>query len=236
MTVVAIHQPTFLPWLGWWDKLTRADVFILLDGVQFPKTGGNWINRVRILVGGEPAWVTVPVDRSFHGVRSVRATLIDDARLWRAQIEAAIAGSYGRSRHFRSVRPVVEACLREPTTRLAELNERAIRRLAEPLGVDTGRLVRQSELGVTGSGTELLVDLCRAAGGDAYLSGDGAGDYLVPELFAEAGLGLVYQEFTPPRYPQASGVHVPGLSIVDALMNCGWDGTAALIGARPATT
>jgi hypothetical protein len=62
--VVAIHQPTFMPWLGWWDKLVRCDVFIVLDAVQFPKKGGSWMNRVKLLVGDRPAWVTVPVERS----------------------------------------------------------------------------------------------------------------------------------------------------------------------------
>ena len=75
MTLVAIHQPTFLPWLGWWDKLVRADRLVLLDDVQFPKKGGTWMNRVRMLVNGEPAWVTVPLDRSYHGVAPVRETV-----------------------------------------------------------------------------------------------------------------------------------------------------------------
>ena len=71
--LVAIHQPNFLPWLGYFDKLARADVFILLDTVQFPKKAGSWMNRARLLVGGEPSWITVPVVRSYHGLRSTRA-------------------------------------------------------------------------------------------------------------------------------------------------------------------
>ena len=69
--VVAIHQPNFFPWLGYFDKIARSDVFIFLDDVQFPKTGGVWSNRVKILIGGEARWSTAPIDRSFTGTRKI---------------------------------------------------------------------------------------------------------------------------------------------------------------------
>lgn len=229
MTLVAIHQPTFLPWLGWWDKLARADVFVLLDNVQFPKKGGSWMNRVRLLVSGEPRWITVPVDRAFHGARSVREMRIDTAKPWREEILGTITSSYRRAPHFSEVMPVVEEALSAGAERIAELNEHAILCLAEQLGLDISRSVRQSDLGVMGTGTELLAELCRAVGGDTYLSGDGAGGYLSEQAFASAGIELRYQEFSPPLYAQPVDGHVPGLSVVDALMSCGWRGTAALL-------
>jgi hypothetical protein len=81
--LVAIHQPNFFPWLGYFDKLARADVFILLDDAQYPKTGGTWSNRVQLLINEKPAWVTVPVVRSYHGVRQIREMRIDEQRPWR---------------------------------------------------------------------------------------------------------------------------------------------------------
>jgi WbqC-like protein family len=233
MTVVAIHQPTFLPWLGWWNKLVRADVFVLLDDVQFSKKGGTWMNRVGMLVNGRPAWVSVPVDRSYHGLRSVRETVTDDKAPWREKIAKTIATSYGRTRHFDDVYPRIEELLQLPSDRLAELNETSIRRIATWLELDTSKLVRQSDLGVTGTGTDLLVELCRATGSDTYLTGDGAGGYLEADRFQSAGIALVLQEFVPPRYPQLADGHVPGLSVVDALMSCGWEGTAELVVGPP---
>lgn len=229
MTLVAMHQPTFLPWLGWWDKLVRADRLVLLDDVQFPKKGGTWMNRVRVLVNGKPAWVTVPVDRSYHGVRTVRETRIDDSKPWRKKVEATVATSYARAPHFKDAQPLVEELIRLPAAGIAEYNETGIRRLATELGLDTGKLVRQSELRAGGAATDLLVNLCQALGATAYMTGDGSDEYLEPEKFAAAGLELVVQQFTPPRYPQLAGDFVPGLSIVDALMNCGLDGTRALL-------
>jgi WbqC-like protein family len=229
MTTVAIHQPTFLPWLGWWDKLVRADVLVLLDDVQFPKKGGSWMNRVRVLVAGEPRWITVPVDRAYHGVRSVREMRIDDSKPWRGQIGATLARAYAEAAHRDDVLPGLEDALAIPTDRVAELNEATIRKIAEQLELDTAKLVRQSDLGVDGTGTDLLISLCRAVDADAYLTGDGADGYLDADRFAEVGLDLVFQEFVPPDYPQLAADHAPGLSIVDALMSCGWSGTRALL-------
>lgn len=229
MTLVAIHQPTFLPWLGWWDKVVRADVLVLLDDVQFPKKGGTWMNRVRMLVASEPRWVTVPVDRAYSGTRSVREMHIDASKPWREKMLATIRGSYARAPFVDEVLPVVEETLATRTDRIAEFNERAIRLLADRLGLDTSKLVHQSALGVRAEGTQLLVELSHAVGADTYLSGDGADGYLDADSFASAGLGLIFQEFTPPRYPQAVGDYVAGLSIVDALMNCGFARTAELL-------
>jgi hypothetical protein len=227
--VVAAHQPTFLPWLGWWDKLVRADVLVLLDDVQFPKKGGTWMNRVRMLVNGEPAWLTVPVDRSYHGVRTVRETRIDGKKPWRETVVRTIATNYGSARHFHDVFPHVEDVLGVDTQGIAELNETGIRRFAAELGLDGTKLVRQSNLEVEGTGTNLLVELCKAVDASSYLTGDGAEGYLEREQFAAAGIAVVDQQFAPPRYPQPTNRYVPGLSVVDALMSCGWQGTRALI-------
>lgn len=204
-------------------------MLVLLDDVQFPKKGGSWMNRVRILAGSEPAWVTVPLDRSFHGVRQVREMRIDVTKPWRERIVSRIAAGYSGAAHRDGVLPVVEQLLSTSADRVAELNETAIRRLAPELGLDASKLVRQSDLGVTGSATELMVALCRAVGGDAYLSGDGADGYLEERPFEDAGIELLYQRFVSPRYPQPAADHVAGLSIVDVLMNCGWAGTRALL-------
>ena len=170
MTLVAIHQPTFLPWLGWWDKLVRADVLVLLDDVQFPKKGGTWMNRVRMLVGGEPRWVTVPVDRAYSGTRRVREMRIDDSKPWRENMLATIRGSYARAPFVDEVRRWSRS--RSPSARpRRRVQGAAIELLAGRLGLDTSKLVYQSELGVSGDGTQLLVKLCRAVGGDTYLSG-----------------------------------------------------------------
>lgn len=227
-----MHQPTFLPWLGWWDKLVRADIVVLLDDVQFPKKGGTWMNRVRVLVNGIPTWLTVPVDRGYHGVRRVREMRIGSDDRWRGRIAKTLATAYARSPYFDEVQPVVEQLLQLPTDRIAELNEHAIRRIADRLCLDTTKLVHQSSLHTTEHSTDLLIELCKAVGGTVYMTGDGSDEYLETQKFAPAGLRLEVQGFTSPRYRQAAETFVPGLSIVDALMSCGWEGTATLLRER----
>jgi len=230
VTLVAIHQPNFLPWLGFFDKIARADVFVLLDSVQFPKKGGTWTNRVRILVNGEPTWLTVPIDRAYHGTRTIREMrLRDDDGRWRETALKTLRSAYGRAPYFDAVAPELAPLLLDPTAELAVYNERAIRRLCELLGLRTP-LVRSSELAAEGSGTNLLVALVRASGGDAYLAGGGAASYQEDEKFAAAGIELRFQAYAPPAYAQGTDQHVPGLSAVDALMRVGPGDTRALLG------
>lgn len=226
--LVAIHQPNFLPWLGYFDKLARADVFVLLDHVQFSKTGGTWSNRVQVLINGQAAWLTMPVVRAYHGVRSYREMALDDRSPWRAKMLKTIQLNYAAALYFAAIYPVLETILHTPTTSLAEFNEAGIRHLAAGLGLSSARLLRSSELAVQGQATDMLVSLVQAVGGDAYLAGGQAAAYQQDDKFADAGIAVIYQQFQHPVYPQGTRpAFVPGLSIVDALMHCGWEGTAA---------
>ena len=228
--LVAIHQPNFFPWLGYFDKLARADVFVLLDDAQFPKKGGTWVNRVRLLVNENPAWVTVPVVRSYHGVREIREMRIDEQTPWRDKLMATLQASYGRAPHADEVMPLLTELIANRTDELSEYNRAAIVALAGALGLET-ELVLSSSLGATSQATERLIELVRAVGGTAYLSGGGAEGYQQDELFSAAGLELVQQGFEPPTYPQPVSEHVPGLSVIDALFACGVEGTRGLLGA-----
>lgn len=169
-TVVAIHQPNFLPWLGFFDKLVHADVFVLLDTVQFPRTSkGTWINRVKLLVGGVARWVTVPISRSDGSTPAIEDVRVDDSRPWRRKLARTIELNYRRASAFADVFPLVSELLATPDERIAWFNERNVRRLAEALGLDTGKIVRSSEPDAEGQSTELLIELTRAVGGTAYM-------------------------------------------------------------------
>ena len=221
-TVVAIHQPNFFPWLGYFDKLARADVFVILDHVQFPKTKGNWGNRVQLLVGGSPHWTTLPIRRDYHGVRSYDAMLIAEDKPWRRDLMQTLHANYARAAAFHEVVSLLEPLVNRPIENLARYNLAAIGEIARWIGVDPGKIVLSSSLSVGGQATEMLIDLVRAVGGTAYLCGGGSGGYLEPEKFAEAGIGLLEQGFRHPVYQQVrAAAFVPGLSCIDALMNCG---------------
>lgn len=202
-----------------------------MDNAQFAKSGaGTWSNRVQLIVNGEPAWVTMPIVRSFHGVRSVREMEISPDAEWRGKALRTIEHSYRRAPEFTDVFPWLEKLIENPTSNLAEFNLAAIRAICAALGLQTP-FGLGSQLEVEGHATELLISMVKAVGGTAYLAGGGASGYQEDSKFHEAGIELIYQEFQHPTYPQSNTTTFkPGLSVVDALMNCGFSGTAALLG------
>lgn len=232
--LVAIHQPNFFPWLGYFDKLARADVFILLDHVQYPKTKGSWGNRVQMLVGRQARFVTMPIRRDYHGLRRCNEILTSAQISWREDLLKTLRANYGRANHFGEVFSFVEPLVLNPIDNLAVYNVAAVTALARELRIDTAKMVPSSRLGVEAQATDMLVDLIRAVGGDAYLNGGGAAGYLEPEKFAAAGITLVQQDFQHPVYPQVGGMDfVPGLSFLDALFNVGFAATTSLLGWAP---
>jgi hypothetical protein len=226
--VVAIHQPNFLPWLGYFNKIAHADVFVVLDNVQLTKTGGSWVNRVRLVAGGRVVWATAPVERSYHGVRAIREIRLATGP-WRRKLVETVRAGYARAPYFDAVFPWLRELLTNPEDRLADYNLHAIHSLRAVLRLDAGMLVRASSLSVEGRGTALLVALVQAVGGEAYLCGGGAAGYQDSAAFAAVGLEVVEQAFRHPVYPQTAPEFVAGLSVVDALMRCGVEGTRELI-------
>jgi hypothetical protein len=235
--IVAIHQPTFFPWLGFFDKIARSDVFILLDDVQFPKKGGTWSNRVQLAVNGKASWVTMPVVRSFHGTRIIKEMKIDNSAPWRENLLKTVQNNYGRAPFFKQVFLLFTDLVNNPTDSLADYNKAAINVLAKAVGLDISKLVIGSTLEVEGAATDLLINMTRAVGGTAYLAGGGAGGYQEDEKFAAAGIELIYQNFIHPTYPQYNtSEFIPGLSIIDALMNVGFDGVKAMFAGATSTS
>ena len=226
--VVAIHQPNFFPWLGYFDKLARADVFIALDHVQFPKTQGNWGNRVQLLVGGKAKWTTVPIRRDYHGVRRFDEMLIADEEPWRKGMLQTLRTNYGKAAAFDEVFSALEPLVLNSTNSLARFNLEAVRMVARRLRIDEAKIISSSTLAVDGCATDMLIALIRSVGGTSYLCGGGSAGYLEREKFASAGIELVEQNFKHPVYQQLRAeTFTPGLSCIDALMNCGFERTAA---------
>jgi hypothetical protein len=220
--LIAIHQPNFFPWLGYFDKIRRADVFVLLDAVTYPRSGsggmGSWVNRVRVRVQGEAKWVTCPVKRVQLGT-SILAVEIDDGQPWRARLQKTLIANYGRAAHFEETMAFLSPLIQNPENNLAAFNIAAIGAIAARLGI-AAQFRRQSELNYQGTATDLLISLVHGAGGDRYLSGGGAGGYQEDEAFAEAGIRLIYQGFVPQAYGDPARF-LPGLSVIDYLMHDG---------------
>lgn len=228
--VVAIHQPNFFPWLGFFDKMARSDVFIFLDDVQFSKTGGTWSNRVKMLLAGEPRWVTAPINRAFHGVTAINQIEWADEQPWRVKLLKTLLTNYAKAPHYRETMAWLEPLILLQESNLARYNMAVIRAIADRIGLRHDHCVTSSSLGGRGQASELLIDLTHKAGGDCYLCGGGASGYQDDEAFGAAGVELRYQSFTHPIYTQHGGREfIPGLSIMDSLMNLGYEGVRRLL-------
>jgi hypothetical protein len=216
--IAVVMQPTYLPWIGYFDLIDQADVFVILDTVQFAKQ--SWQQRNRIKTPQGPLWLTVPVHQSLH--QSIKDVRIDDKSPWRKKHWASLVANYGKSPYWSAYAPRLEAVYAEANDSLAELNVRLIATLKAMIGVDA-RFLRTSEmLPIDESKVEALVALCRHVGADVYLSPPGSFDYLQSEAPFEAhGIRLAFQQFAHPVYAQRFGDFVPYMSAIDLLFQCG---------------
>ena len=214
---VAIHQPQYLPWLGYFDKIDQADCFVLLDDVQFKKN--EWQNRNKIKTAAGWQWLTVPVLHRFpQRICEVRINRTDP---WSRKHLQALTSNYSSAPFFDLHRPFFEEIYGREWTLLVDLNVAAITYLAEALGIRT-KLVMASSLPVPAEleATDRLIAICQAVGANTYLSGVGGREYLDLAPFEEAGIGVLFQAFQTRPYPQRFGAFVADLSIVDLLFNC----------------
>ena len=228
--VIAIHQPNFFPWLGYFDKIVRSDRFVFLDHVQFPKTGGTWSNRVKMLVSGEARWITAPIVRDYHGVRAISEMEFQPNHPWRKKVLKTIVINYSKAPHFKETIEFLETLLLNKENNLSSYNTQAIRAITEQLGISGKKYYWSSQLIYHGQSNEMLVSLIQAVRGNTYMSGSGAGAYMEDKLFKQRGVALQYQIFQDPVYPQlGTDKFIPRLSVIDALMNIGWKGVQNLL-------
>src|SRR5574341_1350589 len=213
---VAVHQPQYLPWLGYLDKLDSADVFIVLDTVQFKKH--EWQNRNRIRTKDGWQWLTVPIlDRFPERIDRVEINARTD---WQRKHAQALCLHYGSAPHWASGGPELTALLQREWTRLCDLNLAVLDILCRQLGITTPRrLASTMEAGE--ERTERLVDLCRAVGGTVYLAGHSGASYMDVWRFSQVGIQVQVQEYQHPTYPQRYAPFVSHLAVVDLLFNCG---------------
>jgi hypothetical protein len=222
--LVAAHQPIFMPWLGYLDKMHQADLFIIMDDVQFARR--DYQNRTRIRLGDMAHWLTVPVQQ--HSQQEIiNEKLIDYPAIqsdsgWMRGIGKTLDQAYRRAPFFAEYGPVLQEILDFRWPRLLDLNLALLAVLRDAYGIRTP-LVFSSDLNVGGSKSSLILNLCKAVGADSYLAGMGGSRYYLDRpVFAERGVEIVWQEFQHPVYPQCGKADfLPGLSAIDLLFNQG---------------
>ncbi len=218
---VAITQPTYLPWLGYFDLMDQVDVFVLLDTVQFEKQSWQQRNRIKTPTGLQ--WLTVPVVFRGRLCQQIREVEIRDVNFAHMHLRA-IELNYGRARFFPTFFPALSGILQEIEVRaqLVDLNLRLLKWLMGILGIRT-RLVLASALGEEGKRTQLLANICRRLGATEYVSPIGSAEYLLSEMsiLEEANVKTVFHNFIHPQYEQRFPPFLAFASVIDLIFNEG---------------
>ncbi len=217
--IVSIHQPDYLPYLGYFYKIARSDVFIFLDDAQFSNNNMHHWNTVKTPQGA--LRLKIPVDH--HLGDPITQVRTRDELGWQEKHLKALEMNYARAPYFREIFPAIRSLLCTSYGSLAERNIAINRYICEGFGLSP-RFYRSSEMEIHTAREERVIDLCCAVGGDTYLSGHGASVYQVEQHFTDRGLRLLYTDYTDAfTYPQLWGDFLPNLSVVDYLFNCGFD-------------
>ncbi|MCH7818845.1 MAG: WbqC family protein [Candidatus Marinimicrobia bacterium] len=224
---LAIHQPNYLPWPGYFHKMESVDLFLILDTVQYMKH--EYDNRCKIKTPEGEQWLTVPVSSPNLGTPINKVMLAMDADIWRYNWKP-LKNNYSKSPFFEEYKDELHEIYGKKWDRLIDLNLKLIETVQNWLGIKT-RLKFASELPETTlKGTELILSHCRELKADEYLSGMGGKNYLEQEQFDNDNIRLEFQNYTPIVYPQRFGDFVPNLSVIDLLFNCGKDSLSRIMG------
>ena len=227
---IAIHQPNFFPWLGYFDKIFKSDKFIFLDHVQFPKKGGTWSNRVKLLLAGEGRWITANVNRKYSGTLPIsKINFLYDIP-WRDKMVKSLESNYNKHLYFKEIMDTIKPLILNNESNVAKYNINAILKISELLGMNKKKFLLSSELHSTGDSNEMLCDLTKKADCDIYICGGGADEYQDDDYFLNNGVLVEYQNFKENYYFQNNiKEFISGLSVIDAAMNLGWKGLEKLL-------
>jgi hypothetical protein len=216
--IITIHQPNLFPWLGFFDKMLQADIFVLLDTV--PYTKGGYQNRTQIKGPNGIKWMTIPVISNGRLGQSTNDVLMVPQQYWRKNHLLTLENFYKKAPYFELIMPKIYGLYTNSTERLSGFTIPGIELIANTLQIGA-QLVKSSDLNVSGSGSELLLNIVQSLGGTSYLSGPSGRNYLNLEIFDTAGIKVNFHSFLPFEYPQKNSPFVGGLSALDYLFNQG---------------
>lgn len=238
MTICAIMQPTYLPWIGYFALMDMADVFVFLDDVQLSKQSWQTRNRIKG-ENGKELMLTVPIRHA--GEQAIRDVEVDGTH-WIAKHLKSFTQNYRKAPHFADALALYEPVLQANHARLCDLNIALISTIADRLDIANRRLRSSDITAKSADRRDRLVDICRDVGADTYLSPAGAAGYLTEDggegQFAAHGMALLYQRYEHPTYPQVNGAFLSHICVLDLIANVGVAEAGAVIrsGIRPSTT
>lgn len=214
--IMSAHQPAYNPWLGYFDKIKRSDIFIFLDTVQYEKN--SFTNRNLIKTSNGSVWITVPVIKTNHFDMTMKDMKIDNRSNWRKKHLNAIYLAYKKAPYFDEIYPRLEKLYAIDYEYLVDMTFEHLEFWLKILNINT-KIMKSSELNVFSQKSDFVFDLCKSVDADMYISGALGKNYLELDKFKNAGIKVEFQDYHTPIYNQLYGDFVPNLGIIDYVMN-----------------
>ena len=216
---LAIHQPNFLPWLGYFHKILESDVFVFLDDVEYTKNG--FINRNKIKTPQGKQWITLAVNYSGNSKQKINEVEIFNPVKSKKKVLASLEMNYKKAEYFNIYFEELREIINKSDLKLAELNILLIKWICKKLDINS-QIFISSELNITEEDpTDRLISICKKFDGSHYISGFGGDNYQEHQKFENAGIELVQSQFKQKEYPQRWGEFIPYMSVIDGLLNLG---------------
>jgi hypothetical protein len=225
--IIGILQPGYLPWLGFFEQMHRSDIFVIYDDVQYDKHG--WRNRNKIKAPHGAQWLTVPVLINFNQHVLINGVKIHNDVHWRKKHLFSIKQNYLKAPHYCRYSSIFEEAYEREWEYLIDLDLYFIIKLAEVMGIDTGKIIRSSTLDVIGDRIERLIKICKKFNADTFYEGASGKNYIDENAFLREGIKVVFQDYHHPIYNQLYGDFVPYLSVIDLLFNYGDKSLSVLV-------
>lgn len=224
--IIAIHQPNYFPWLGYFSKMRQANVFVFLDNVDISLNSSKAItHRTKINYSGKPMWLTLPIEKA--ETKQIGQLKINSKINWREKQIQIIEQAYTKAPYFNDFFPTIKKIIYYNENNLSKFNAYIIKEIAKLLEIKTA-FYTASELGIFESEPTLrLIKICKKLDGLVYLSGMGGKKYHHEALFTQNKIELKYSNYFVREYKHHS-VFIPGLSVLDALFECGYNTTNLL--------
>lgn len=220
--LVVIHQPDFIPYLGFFHRLIQADIYVVFDDVQFVNgTSRSWTHRDKIKTAKGEKWISLGTQKAPHGTL-INEMLLQENDDWKKANLNLLRENYRKAPFFAEIFPYIEKLYSLNVKKMWEFNYESIKMLIELFGIDI-KIVISSDLDTAGKNNDLVISTVKALGCHRYLSGVGARDYYDPEPYEKAGVEVIWQDFNHPTYKQQYEElgFIPYLSSIDLLFNCG---------------
>jgi hypothetical protein len=215
--IVSVHQPQYLPWLGYFDKIDKADLFVLLDNVQFKKN--EWQNRNKIKTSAGGQWLTVPVMYRFPQL--INEVEINNKERWQHKQQQAVISNYKKAPSWDSLEPFFTDLFQSQWQTISQLNIHVVKTLVKILGIETPLHIA-SEMGdFPEDPDERLIAITKHFGADTYLAGSGGHDYMDMDKYDRNSIKVLFQDYKHPVYDQLFGDFLPFMSVIDLIFNHG---------------